>query len=99
MITWRDPLICDSEMQMRLPGIKHRLENGMQAENCYCLILPANPENVLEIVRADEQFFSFYRQRGVTVLGLAGSRREAVALAKEMITRQVQETGQAHFDR
>ena len=93
MITWCAKLYCDSYMEKRAAKMKRRLERGKVTLACYCIALPSNRENLLDIICANELLFDYYRQQNRVILGLALGRDSAVEVARRIVEDVCRETG------
>jgi hypothetical protein len=59
----------------------------------YCITLPVNGENTMEIYSSGELWFQYYRERELVVIGLAGTKEKAGKLASQICLDIVQQQG------
>ena len=85
MIIWHRNLWMD-EIVRKNPGkYKRAVERGKFKLSLYCITLPSNPENLLDIYHVNEFLFPYYQGKEITVVGMAHSREAAFELVREMV--------------
>ena len=73
-----------------------KLEKGKGQRNIFCIVSPANPETLFDIVASKELSKDFYMHPEVKIAGVAKGKDEAEELAGKMIEIMYAET--AGFD-
>ena len=73
--------------------IKYEIKYRRFAVGYYCLTLPDNEENLMDIIQSEQLKLKFMRTKSRVVVGIAGSKREAMALAGKIIYDIYKETG------
>lgn len=88
MIKWADKLYLSKDIgSNRMKKIIKAIENGHLTFEVYCITFASNPNNLFDIINANEFLFSYYSRKELYVLGLATSKEEAKLLVKDMLTR------------
>lgn len=80
---------CDIE------EIKHEIINRINHNHFYLITLPANDENLLDIITAEMGALITWRE--VYVIGIAGSKDDAVSLTVKIIETINNEIGSFDF--
>lgn len=79
MIKWHDKLYMDSVVAEKPDYYKNIAEDdSVHIPPVYCVTIPSNGNNVLDIVSCNELIFKHYRRNLVEVVGLTHSYKEAV---------------------
>ena len=73
--------------------IKMRIVSGKTDPFTYCIVISANPANLLEIINSLEFKFPHYDRLKLEVVGIAGSKKSAIGLVSDIITDTYRETG------
>ncbi len=73
--------------------IRKNIVSGKTDPFTYCIVISANPSNLLEIINALEFRFRHYDRMKLEVVGIAGSKKSAVGLVRDIITDTFRETG------
>lgn len=85
MIKWYHTLYTDERLEKNLNRIVKKIEQEKVTFRIYCITLASNPENMLDIIDANELLFKHYKRNEICVLGLARTRNGAVELVVKMI--------------
>ncbi|MDF2610132.1 MAG: hypothetical protein K0R92_1606 [Lachnospiraceae bacterium] len=94
MIKWAKNLyLGDTINPKKKDRIMKSIETGKFTFEVYCILFASNPENLFDIMNANELLFPYYSKKELYVVGLALSRIEAFELVKEMIDQVYRETG------
>ncbi len=84
MLYWSSKMYLDADISVKKKRYQKLLEKNKPTRPLYCITLPVNGENIMEIYSSVELWFRWYRERRVTVIGLAGSREKAEMLAAQI---------------
>lgn len=76
--------------------IKYEIKYRKAAAGYYCLTLPDNEENLMDIIPSGQLKVKLFRRTPRTVIGIAGTKKEAMMLAGTIIYDIYKETG--NFD-
>lgn len=93
MIRWADKLYLGESIEGRKEKVIKAVENGKLTFAIFCITQASNPENLLDIISANELSFPYYQRQEVRIIGLAGSKSEARELVRVMIEEIYRETG------
>lgn len=94
MIRWADKLYLSEDMKAKKKiKMMKAIENGHLTFVVYCITIASNPNNLFDIMNANELLFHYYSQKGIDVLGLATSKEQAKFLVKDMLEEIYKETG------
>lgn len=84
MIYWNPLLYMDEKVQKK-PAHYRKLFEKKGLRSCYCIALPVNRQNSLEIYSSRTFWFRYQRQRGIQIVGLASSYNNAVELVEKIV--------------
>lgn len=73
--------------------IKYEIKYRKFAVGYYCLTLPDSEENLMDIIQSEQLKLKFMRKQPRVVIGIAGSKNEAMLLAGEIIYDIYKQTG------
>ncbi len=94
MIRWADKLYLSGDITPRKKArLMKAIENGQLTFEVYCIAFASNPENLFDIINANDLLFPYYRRKEMEVLGLAASRGTAKLLVKDMLEEVYKATG------
>ncbi len=92
MIKWADKLYLGDSIKGRKTKVMRAVEANKLAFSVFCITYAVNPGNLLDIINANELSFSYYQKQEIYVIGLAGSKSEALELVRSMIEDMYRET-------
>lgn len=94
MIKWAEHLYVDEGITAKKEKkLKRAIENGRLTFEVYCITFATNPNNLFDIMNANELLFPYYKKREMYVLGIASSREDAIYLVKDLIEEIYTQTG------
>ncbi len=93
MLRWSPKLYMELKISRNPKRYKRILEKGKLVREIFCITLPVNGENIMEIYSSRELWFRYYRQKDMTIVGLALTRENAYKLAAQMCLDLVTEMG------
>lgn len=93
MIVWANDLRCSEKTEKARRRMKRRIQTGRILLHLYCVTIPQNAQNVMDIIPAHELKRRPYRETAVKVIGIAKGESEAKELVRQMIEELYQETG------
>ena len=59
----------------------------------YCITIASNTDNLLDIISCNEMIFKHYKRNKLNVIGLASSKKNAVAIAIAIVLSVYKKTG------
>ena len=92
-LKWRDPLYVGESAKRSERRIRRRLDAGRADVGHYVVTLAANGVDELDVVGTGFLAQDALRDRLPLIVGLAGSRKEALGLVRTMAEDCVRETG------
>lgn len=94
MLKFRKNLLVGESIKEKYQKLVPRLEKGKLVKKGITLITYAiNGEDLFDLIPANEMKFPLRKKQEFYVLGIAGSREEAVELAQTLIMEVYSETG------
>lgn len=85
MIIWNDDLYIEEKLQKKIKKIKKTLEKEKPTFSIYCITKASNPENLFDILDANEMLFQYYKRKNIEICGIASSRDAAIELVRQMV--------------
>lgn len=74
MFLWDSALYMDAKVKEEPKKFRRCLERRKLIKKCYCITLPANDQNCLDIYSSREFWFRYYRKRRMHIVGLAADQ-------------------------
>lgn len=74
MFHWNTGIYMDEKVRKRPQRYRRLVERGKLVRGCYCITLPANEGNCMDIYSSREFWFQYYRKQEIEIIGLAASR-------------------------
>ncbi|MDE6926347.1 MAG: hypothetical protein K2P59_14000, partial [Acetatifactor sp.] len=79
--------------EKKLDKIKKKLEKRPLLSGVFLIAVSANPSDQLDIFESGQLVQSYYEKNPPYVIGIAGSRGEAVALVEQIVQECLRERG------
>lgn len=99
MFQWNPGIYMDDKVKEK-PGYYRRLvERKKMFKSCYCITLPANPENCMDIYSSREFWFRYYRKRKVEIIGLAADENGVEQILARMAQDIMNSFGEMNAER
>lgn len=86
-------MYLDAKLAGRRKRTQRLLEKNKLMREVYCITLPVNGDNTMEIYSSRELWFRYYREQELVVIGLAGTRENAQKLAAQICLDTLQRQG------
>lgn len=86
-------MYLDKRLAKKRTYYQRQLEKNKLKRIVYCITLPVNGDNTMEIYSSGELWFRHYREREMVVIGLAATRENAQRLAAQICLDTVQRQG------
>jgi hypothetical protein len=94
MIRWAENLYLSEDINVKKKKkMMKAIEKGKLTFELYCITFASNPNNLFDILNANELLFPYYARQEIFVLGLAESKDLAKLLVKDMIVEVYNSTG------
>ena len=91
MFHWNAGLYMDEKVKKKPQKYRRLVKKKKLVQGCYCITLPVNEKNCMDIYSSREFWFRHYREQEIEIIGLAADREGAVGLLLQMaedITRE-----------
>lgn len=94
MISWTSRLYVGKKMEKRKDWAIASINNREATYGVYCIALASHPDNLFDILNANELLFPHYAKVQTKIAGLAWGKDEAIELVQEMLMEVYRETGE-----
>jgi hypothetical protein len=93
MISWMSHLYVGKKIKKRKEKVIASINNQEATFNVYCIAFASHPDNLFDIMDANELLFPHYKRSEIQIIGLAQGKEEAVDLVQGMLMEVYKETG------
>jgi len=93
MISWSSRLLIGEKMNKRKEKVIASINNREAVFGVYCIAFASHPDNLFDILDANELLFPHYRLTDVQIVGIAKGKEEAVLLVQKMLMEVYNNTG------
>lgn len=90
---WYDDLYVGSSIIKKTEKIKWKIRHNAGQIDIYVIALASNPQNLLDIIPAQELMQKAYPKKQLYVIGLARGFEEALEVVTQIIDEVYQKTG------
>ncbi len=84
MFRWNTGIYMDEKVRKKPKYYRRMVESRKLVKSCYCVTLPANEENCMDIYSSREFWFQYYRDKEIEIIGLAADRAGAERIVCQM---------------
>lgn len=96
MIVWTSNLYVGDKMKRKKAKAVASINKREATFGVYCIAFASNPNNLFDIMDANELLFPHYKRMEVQIVGLAKGKEEAMKLVQYMLMEVYNRTG--NFD-
>lgn len=96
MIVWKSRLYIGDKLRKKKEKIIASINNKEVTFGIYCITFASHPDNLFDIVDANELLFPHYKRSEIHIVGLAKGKEEAIDLVQNMLMEVYNKTG--NFD-
>lgn len=96
MISWTSHLYIGDKMKKKKKQAIVSINNGEATFGVYCIAFASHPDNLFEIMNANELLIPYYKKSEIRIVGLAKGKNEAIGLVRNMLMEVYNKTG--NFD-
>lgn len=89
---WYENLYVGESIKHKTEKIKWKIKHNAGQINIYVIALASNPQNLLDIIPAQELMQKAYPKKEMYIIGLAQGMEEAQLVVKQIIDEVYQET-------
>ena len=98
MFHWNAGLYMDEKVTKKPMRYRRLVEGRKIARSCYCITLPANGENCMDIYSSRQFWFQYYRGQKLEIIGLAADREGALQVICEMARDIIRDFGEMNAE-
>lgn len=84
MLVWNKNMYMDEKVRKRPAKYKRLAHRKKLFRRCYCITLPANDNNMMDIYPSGEIWFRYEATQGLEVIGMASCEESVVQLVAEI---------------
>lgn len=96
MIVWTSNVYVGKKMRNKKTNAVASINGSEVTFGVYCIAFASNPDNLFDIINANELLFPYYRNKETRIVGLAKGKEEAMKLVQTMLMEVYNRTG--NFD-
>lgn len=93
MIGWTSKLYIGDKIGRKKEKVVASINNCEITFGIYCIAFASHPDNLFDILDANELLFPHYKRSQIRIVGLAKGREEALKLVQNMLMEVYQKTG------
>ena len=90
---WYENLYVGISIQHKADKVKWKIRHNAGQIDIYVIALASNPQNLLDIIPAQELMQKAYPKKDIYIIGLAHGMEEAQDVVKQIIDEVYRETG------
>ena len=93
MVLWASHLFIGNKMKKKQKKAIVSINQREATFEIYCITFASNPNNLFDIMNANELLFPHYQRIEVNIVGLAKGKQEAIDLVQKMLMEVYKKTG------
>ena len=93
MISWSKHIYVGKNIKRKKDKVIADINSKKATFGIYCIIFAFHPDNLFEILDANDLLYPHYKNKEVHIVGLAKGRKEAYDLVHEMLMEVYKKTG------
>ena len=90
---WYENLYAGEHIQHKIAKVKWKIKHNAGQINIYVITIASNPQNLLDIIPAQELMQKGYPKKNLFIIGLAQGMEEAHQVVMQIIDEVYRETG------
>lgn len=98
MFHWNAGIYMDEKVKKKPDRYRKMVERRKLVRSCYCITLPANEENCMDMYSSREFWFQYYRRQEIEIIGLAADRAGAEQLICQMTQDIIRDYGEMNAE-
>ncbi len=98
MFHWNAELYMDDKVKRKPARYRRIVEGRKIAGTCYCITLPANEKNCMDIYSSRQFWFRYYRELDIEIIGLAADREGARQVICQMAQDIIRDFGEMNAE-
>ncbi len=92
MLVWSPNIYLEEKIARQKKKYRRLLQKKKMLRTVYCITLPVNGKNIMEIYSSRELWFQYYREKRLVLIGLAktdeGAKKLAAQICLDTVKRQ-----------
>lgn len=93
MVSWSTKLYIGEKMKKKKDKVISSINNSEVTFGAYCIAFASHPDNLFDIMDANELLFPHYKKTEICIIGLARGKEEALKLVQEIVMEVYGNTG------
>jgi hypothetical protein len=93
MIQWTSEIYVSDNLKKKKDKAIDSINNRRLTSDIFCIAFASSPENLFDIINANELLFPHYQKAHIKILGLAKGEEEATKLAQDLLMEVYKQTG------
>lgn len=93
MISWTSKLYIGKGINKKKNKVIASINNREAIYGVYCITFASHPDNLFDILNANELLFPHYTNTQTRIVGLARGKEEAIELVQDMLMEVYNKTG------
>jgi hypothetical protein len=93
MISWTSHIYTGKSIKWKKDKVIASINNKKVTFGVYCIVFASHPDNLFDIMDANELLFPHYEKMQIHIVGLARGKKEAFELAQRMLMEVYKKTG------
>lgn len=93
MIQWTSRIYVSENLKKKRDKAINSINNRRLTSDIYCIAFASSPDNLFDIINANELLFPHYQKTDIKIVGIAKGKEEATRLTQDMLMEVYNETG------
>lgn len=93
MIQWTSRIYVSESLKKNKDKAIDSINNKRMTFDIYCIAFASSPDNLFDIINANELLFPHYQKIDIKIVGLAKGKKEAIKLTQDMLMELYNLTG------
>lgn len=93
MISWASQLYVGDKIKKKKDKVVASINNREATFGVYCIAFASHPDNLFDILDANELLFPHYKKTEIHIVGIARGKDEAINLVQSMLMEVYNHTG------
>lgn len=93
MLQWTSRIYVGEGLKKKKDRAMDSINNRRITSDIYCIAFASSPDNLFDIMNANELLFPHYQKTDIKIVGLAKGKDEATRLTQDMVMEVYEKTG------
>ncbi len=85
VLHWNAGIYMDEKVKKKPKKYRRLVRKKKLVKGCYCITLPANEKNCMDIYSSREFWFRYNEKRNLEIIGLAANKNGVVEILGQMV--------------